>query len=132
MTASRVFLAGRLPRDAGCLQHTANGTPMIAFSVALRGPKERRSGLPDFVRVLGFGPLAEQLANRGLNAGDRIYVVGRAEDYVWLSPDGDTRPSVKVIAWAIKVRPPRRERRTGRRPLESGQLVDQPVPDQAG
>jgi single stranded DNA-binding protein len=119
-------LVGRLPRDAGGLRYTANGNPMLTFSVAVQDARRGDDDQTEWARIACFGELAEQL-EEVLMKGDQVYVEGRIRLDVWHAADGD-RPSLAVTAWTVQPmgkigrRAPRRRRRSG----QHGQADEQP------
>ena len=75
MNGIQCALVGRLPRDAGAIRYTANGNPMLTFSVAVQDARRGDDDPTEWARIACFGELAEQL-HEALMKGDQVYVEG--------------------------------------------------------
>jgi single-strand DNA-binding protein len=117
---------GNLTADPDPLRHSADGKPVLNFSVAVnRRRYDRTTGrwtdlAPVFHRVVAFGALAENAAN--LTRGTTVTVTGELADDSWNPEDGKRVYRTQLIAADIAVslrfatavitRNPRREQDT--------------------
>jgi single-strand DNA-binding protein len=91
-----VALVGRLVRDP-ILRHTASGTPVVGFSIAVAERGEQVS----FVAITVWGNQGLACA-RYLSKGRRVSVAGRITTRDFLATDGTKRTAVTVTASHIQ------------------------------
>ena len=93
------MISGNLTRDPD-LKATANGTPVLAFGVAVNDRrKNQQTGewedYPNFVDCTMFGSRAESLA-RFLSKGSKVAIEGKLRYSQW-EKDGQKRSKIEVI-----------------------------------
>lgn len=91
---------GYLARDAE-LRYTANGKVMLTFSLAVDDNKKAEGAETEWLRVVCFGELAEELAPR-LTKGVHCYVEGRCKLNRWEAADGSERCGLELLAWVCQ------------------------------
>jgi single-strand DNA-binding protein len=107
---------GTLPRDAE-MRFTQSGLPMLSFSVAVHDAKRAEGAETEWLKVVVWGELAEQLhAGGALVKGTEVYAEGRLKLDQWTAADGQQRSGLSLSAWKVEPmgqigrrRPPRRE-----------------------
>ncbi len=80
------------------MRYTQTGKAMVTFSVAVDDAKRAESADTEWVRVVIFGELAEQLQQRMVK-GTHVYVEGRCKLNRWEGQDGAERSGLELIAW---------------------------------
>ena len=97
MQGIHVAAVGKLGTD-GELKFTANGTAVMAFSLAVPGSKEGEE--TPWLRVSVWAELAEELSKHGrMTKGAECYVSGKLKLDAWTAPDGTPRTGLSVSAW---------------------------------
>jgi len=90
-----VTLIGRMTRDSE-LKYTANGTPVINFSIALNEYQgEEKGEITHFFECFAFGKRWEKL-NSYLVKGTKIAVNGSLSFEQWVDKQGSKRSTVKI------------------------------------
>ena len=104
---NEVRLCGRLGRDPELL-HTAAGKPYCALSIAVQRPYKREDGGrdADFFRVLVWGRQAEIVCGH-LRCGQSIYVEAELRQRSYLTPEGERRQELTIMANDIRFVDPR-------------------------
>jgi single-strand DNA-binding protein len=99
-----VTLIGRLTRDPE-LRHTAGGTPVGSFSLAINSREKNSDGewgdRADYFDVTVFGNQAETVAQY-LGKGRLVGISGRLRQDRWETQEGGKRSKVVVIANSIQ------------------------------
>ena len=96
-TLNQVTLAGHLTRDP-VVRTSRTGMPYATFRLAIRSPQDP-GGLQ--IQVIAFGARADVAAE--LSIGQPVRIEGRLSQREWLSPDGTSRRSHRVVADRITV-----------------------------
>jgi single-strand DNA-binding protein len=95
-----VQVLGNLTRDP-VIRATKSGRPVASFSVAVNRsyttPQGERRELTDFINVVAWGGLAEQVGNQ-LKKGSRVFVEGRYSTRSYEGNDGQRRYVTEVVA----------------------------------
>jgi len=95
---NKVFLLGNLTRDPE-LRHTADGTPVVTFSMALNRQYQTKAGEKKnevcFVDIVAWNKAAEFIANN-TSKGSSILVEGHLVLSQWETKEGDKRSKLKV------------------------------------
>lgn len=91
-TLNQVTVAGHLTRDP-VVRTSRSGTTYATFRLAIRAPRDP-GGLQ--IQVIAFGPRADIAAE--LSIGQPVRVEGRLSQREWLTPDGTSRRSHRIIA----------------------------------
>lgn len=98
-----VCVSGNLTRDPE-VRYTANGTPVLGFSVAVNESRKDRDGhwveVPNYVECSMFGNRAEAVS-KYLRKGTKALVKGRLRYSTWES-DGQKRSRLEVVAEDIE------------------------------
>lgn len=98
---NQVQLMGNLTRDPEL--KSANGTPVVNFSLALNRSYKDNSGewqeATDFVDVVAWGKTAEQVAEV-VTKGSRVLVVGRIQSRTY-EQEGQKRSKTEVLAMDV-------------------------------
>ncbi len=99
MALSSVAISGNLTRDPD-LRHTAGGTSVLSFGVAVNDRRRNASGewedVPNFVDCTMFGTRADALA-RFLTKGTKVALEGKLRYSSW-ERDGQRRSKLEVVA----------------------------------
>ncbi len=104
MSINKVLISGNLTRDPE-LRATANGTPVLSFSVAVndrrRNPQtEEWEDYPNFIDCTMFGARAENVSHY-LFKGSKVAIEGKLRWSQW-ERDGQRRSKIEVIVEEIE------------------------------
>ena len=93
-----VKLRGRLAQEPE-VRYTKTNKAVASFSVAVsRGPaKEGQKESADFVPIVVWGKLAEQIGNT-LSKGNEVFIEGRMQIRSYETTDGQKRRVTEVVA----------------------------------
>jgi single-strand DNA-binding protein len=101
---NQVLLVGRLTRDPE-VRHTAGGTPVANFTLALnrrfRDPAGEFREEASFINVVAWQKLAE-LCGEHLGKGSPVLVEGRLTSRSWETQDGQKMNVVEVRARRVQ------------------------------
>jgi single-strand DNA-binding protein len=131
---NQVLLVGRLTRDPE-LRHTAGGTPVANFTLALnrrfRDPSGEFREEASFINVVAWQKLAE-LCGEHLRKGNPVLVEGRLTSRSWETQDGQKMNVVEVRARRVQflARPEQTsvEEESRDEPEDEGPAEDEDVP----
>ena len=93
---NKVILIGRLVRDPE-LRYTPSGLPVAQFRIAVDRPKNGNGDTADFIPVVAWRVLAENIA-KYLTKGRLVAVEGRLQVRKYQDRDGATRWATEVVA----------------------------------
>jgi single-strand DNA-binding protein len=115
---------GRLGSEAE-LKYSANGAPFLTFNLAVDDAKKAEDAPTEWLRVVCFGEMAEDLAPR-LIKGARVYAEGRVRLESWTTREQEQRSTLKLMAWVVQPMgvESRRPRQAG--PARTGGPAQQP------
>jgi single-strand DNA-binding protein len=106
---NKIMLIGNLGRDPE-LQHTADGTPLARFSLAVNRSYTSSSGEKaeetEWFTIVVWRQLAE-ICERYLHKGSKVYLEGRLSQRKYTDREGIGRTSVEVIASEMEMLSPR-------------------------
>jgi single-strand DNA-binding protein len=91
---------GRLGSDAE-LKYSASGAPFLTFNLAVDDSKRAEDAPTEWLRVVCFGEMAEDLARR-LAKGTRVYAEGRLRLESWTTRENEQRSALKLTAWTVQ------------------------------
>ena len=101
---NQVLMVGRLTRDPE-LRHTAGGTPVANFTLALnrrfRDPSGEFREEASFINIVAWQKLAE-LCGEYLKKGSPVLVEGRLTSRSWETQDGQKMNVVEVRARRVQ------------------------------
>ena len=100
---NKVILIGRLVRDPE-LRYTPSGLPVAQFRIAVDRPKNGNGDTADFIPVVAWRVLAENIA-KYLTKGRLVAVEGRLQVRKYQDRDGATRWATEVIATNVQFLP---------------------------
>src|SRR5438067_12233546 len=89
------------------VREVGEGRKVASFLLAVE--RSGTAGGADFIRIAAWNRQAEACARR-LGRGDRVAVDGRLRSRSWEDPDGKRRCAVEVVAKAVALFPPERDR----------------------
>lgn len=102
---NKVMLVGRLTRDPE-FKILNNGTKATNLSIAVNRKFKDRNGewreLTDFFDIETYGPMAERVAQQ-LSKGYQVAIEGVLRQDKWVSPSGEKRSKVKIIANKVRL-----------------------------
>lgn len=89
---NQITLAGHLTRDP-IVRTSRTGTPYATFRLTVRSPRD-----PDglHIQVIAFGPRADVASD--LTIGQPVRIEGRLSQREWISREGESRRSCRVVA----------------------------------
>ncbi|MFH1861166.1 MAG: single-stranded DNA-binding protein [bacterium] len=97
---SIVVLAGNLTKDPE-LRHIPSGQSVVHFAVAVNHEYTTQAGEKkkevSFIPVVVWGKQAES-CNKYLSKGSPVLIEGRIQQRSWVSPSGEKRSILEVIA----------------------------------
>ena len=95
---NQIFIMGRLTRDPE-LRHTASGTPVASFTVAVDRDFKTKDGEKetDFIDVVAWRSSAE-FVSKHFRKGRMAVVSGRLQMRKWTDKEGNNRVSAEVVA----------------------------------
>lgn len=97
---NKIMLIGNLGKDP-VLNVTADGTPVVNFSLAVNRSTKTQSGEKktetDWFTIVAWRQLAE-LCERYLHKGSKVYIEGRLTQRKYTDKQGIQRTAVEVIA----------------------------------
>lgn len=95
---NQIFIMGRLTRDPE-LRHTASGTPVASFTVAVDRDFKTKDGEKetDFIEVVAWRSTAE-FVSKHFKKGRMAVVAGRLQMRKWTDKEGNNRVSAEVVA----------------------------------
>lgn len=101
---NRVEMTGKLVRDPE-FYFTRNGWPLLRFTIVTDGrprydPELKESiAASNFIGCIMFGPMAEWLAESGMEKGEDVYVLGELDQSEMERKDGtkESKTRVKVL-----------------------------------
>lgn len=100
---NRAFLLGNLGRDAE-MRYTANGTPVVSFSIATTERYKNRDGEQkentQWHRIVCWGKTGEAIVDY-LKKGKQVLVEGRIETRKWTDKDGKERQTTEIVSERI-------------------------------
>jgi single-strand DNA-binding protein len=100
---NKVILIGRLTADPE-LRTTTNGTSVVSFRLAVdRRVKQQGQPDADFIPVVVWGKLAENVVAKYCGKGRQIAVSGRLQTRTWTGNDGEKRYTTEVIAEELQL-----------------------------
>ena len=100
---NKVILIGRLTADPE-LRTTTNGTSVASFRLAVdRRVKQQGQPDADFIPVVVWGKLAENVVAKYCSKGRQIAVSGRLQTRTWTGNDGEKRYATEVIAEELQL-----------------------------
>ena len=96
-----IIVQGRL-KAAPELRHTASGTPVASFTLAVTRNRKDQNGEygTDWMDCVAWGKLGEHAA-KWFSKGDQAIVRGRFESRDWEDKNGQKRRSWEIIAESI-------------------------------
>jgi len=101
---NKAILIGNLGRDPE-LRRTANGTPVVSFSIATTerwsGKNGEKQDRTEWHNIVAWNKLAE-LANQYLKKGRSVYIEGRITTRSWDDKDGNKKYKTEIVANQIK------------------------------
>ena len=100
---NKVILGGRLTADPE-LKQTANGTPVVTFSIAVNRrfqSKDNTQQQTDFFNVTAWRATAE-FVSRYFRKGSSICVIGSLQNRSWTDQQGAKRYATDIIADEIQ------------------------------
>lgn len=100
MNGITAALTGRIVRDCE-VRFTATGKPMLTASLAVDDAKRAEDGPTEWVKVVAFGELADELAPK-LVKGTQAYCEGRLKLNTWTAQDGGQRSGLELVCWTIQ------------------------------
>jgi single-strand DNA-binding protein len=103
IVVNKVILIGRLVRDPE-LRYTPSGLPVAQFRIAVDRPKNGNGDTADFIPVVAWRVLAENIA-KYLTKGRLVAVEGRLQVRKYQDRDGATRWATEVIATNVQFLP---------------------------
>ena len=114
---NKVILGGRLTADPE-LKQTANGTPVVTFSIAVNRrfqSKDNTQQQTDFFNVTAWRATAE-FVSRYFRKGSSICVIGSLQNRTWTDQQGAKRYATDIIADEIQFVDSRGEGSMGAQP----------------
>lgn len=101
MATNIVLLTGRLTADPE-LKHTASGTPVSRFTIAVDRPKDKDgSHEADFIDIVTWNKVAETCCQH-LGKGRLVLVNGRIRTRNYEDKNGNKRKAVEVVAFSVQ------------------------------
>ncbi|MFH1897964.1 MAG: single-stranded DNA-binding protein [Candidatus Desantisbacteria bacterium] len=101
---NRVILAGNLTRDPE-LRQIPSGQSVVHFDLAINRNFITQSGEKKdevlFVRITVWGKQAEN-CNKYLSKGKPVLVEGRLQQRSWVTPSGEKRSAIDVVADSVQ------------------------------
>lgn len=91
---------GRLGSDAE-LKYSTTGAPFLTFNLAVDDAKKAEGAPTEWLRVVCFGEMAEDLAPK-LTKGCRAYAEGRLRLESWTTREQEQRSTLKLTAWVVQ------------------------------
>ena len=94
---NHITIMGRLTRDPE-LKHTANGTPVASFTVAVDRDRKQEDGsrITDFIDCVAWRGTAE-FVNKYFYKGSMAVVTGRLQNNNYTDRDGNKRTRSEVL-----------------------------------
>jgi single-strand DNA-binding protein len=100
---NKVVLIGRLTADPD-LRVTPNGTSVASFRLAVdRRVKQEGQPDADFIPVVVWGKLAENVVAKYCGKGRQIAVSGRLQTRTWIGKNEEKRYTTEVIAEELQL-----------------------------
>ena len=101
---NKVFLLGNLTRDPE-LRHTANGSSVASFSVAVNRTYKGSDGdlkkETSYFNIVVWGKLGEN-CSKYLTKGRPVLVEGRLQNRSWEAEDGTKRYATDIVAEVVQ------------------------------
>jgi len=100
---NKVVLVGRLTADPE-VRVTPNGTSVATFRLAVdRRVKQQGQPEADFIPVVVWGKLAENVVDKYCSKGRQVAVSGRIQTRTWQGQDGNRHYATEVIAEELQL-----------------------------
>jgi single-strand DNA-binding protein len=100
---NKVVLIGRLTADPE-IRQTQNGTSVASFRLAVdRRVKQQGQPDADFLPVIVWGKLAENVVAKYCEKGRQVAVSGRLQTRTWQDTEGRNRYATEIIAEELQL-----------------------------